>query len=251
MSSLVVSSIIFACVFGSALLGMVFRRLLPEHHLSAESKDVVKLGTGLIGTMAALVLGLMVGSAKSAYDGQKNNLVQMSVKLVLLDRALAHYGPDAKLPRDTLKTAVGRMLAQIWPDDRSQAAVLDPTAAKVEDLYDQIQALTPKTDAQRSLQTSALSVTVDLGHLRWLLFQQSGSAISTPLLVVLVFWLSVIFASFGLMAPGNATTIVTLILCALSVSGALFLILELDRPFDGLIQMSSEPLRNALARLGQ
>jgi Protein of unknown function (DUF4239) len=251
MNSPAISSIVFACVAGSALLGMLLRRILPEHHLAAESKDVVKLGIGLIGTMAALVLGLMVGSAKSSYDAQKNNLAQLSVKIVLLDRALAHYGPDAKEPRETLRTAVDRILAGIWPDDRSQPAQLNPTAARAEVVYDQIQGLAPKTDAQRTLQGQALAIALDIGQLRWSLFQQSGSAISTPFVVVLVFWLSVIFASFGLMAPANPTTIVTLLLCTLSVSGAIFLILELDRPFDGLIQIPSTPLRNALAQLGQ
>src|SRR5262249_8087334 len=157
---------------------------LPERHLTAESKDLVKLGMGLIGTMAALVLGLMVGSAKSAYDAQKNNLLQMSVKIILLDRGLAHYGPETGQIRTDLRAAVARILAQIWPEDAGQAPQLDPKAARIEALYDQIQALTPKNDAQRSIQTVALGVMVDLGHLRWTMFQQSASAVSSPFLVV-------------------------------------------------------------------
>jgi hypothetical protein len=229
---------------------MLLQRIVPERHLSTESKDFVKLGMGLIGTMAALVLGLLVGSAKSSYDSQKNNLVQMAVKIILLDRALAHYGPDTKEPRGMLRAAVTRVLAEIWPDDSSQPAQLDPTAARAEGLYDQIQALAPKTDAQRQLKGEALTIARDIGQLRWSLFQQSGSAISPLFLLVVVFWLSVIFAGFGLTAPTNPTTTVTLMLCALSVAGALFLILELDRPFGGMIQISSTPLRNALAQLG-
>jgi hypothetical protein len=251
MSSFATSSIAFACLAGFLFVGMFLRRVLPERHLSAESKDLVKLGMGLIGTMAALVLGLMVGSAKSAYDAQKNNLLQMSVKIILLDKGLAHYGPETKEIRANLRAAVARILAQIWPADSGQASQLDPKAARVEGLYDQIQALAPKNDAQRSIQTVALSFMVDIGQLRWMMFQQSGSAISTPFLIVLVFWLSVIFAGFGMMAPPNPTTTVVLILCALSVSGALFLVLELDRPFEGLIQIPSTPLANALAQLGQ
>ncbi len=251
MSPLAIGSIIFACVFGSALLGMLLRWLLPEHHLAAESRDTVKVGIGLIGTMSALVLGLMVGSAKSSYDAQKGNLAQMSAKIVLLDRGLAHYGPDAKEPRDMLRTAVERILVVMWPGDGAQSAQLNPTAANAEALYDQIQAMAPQTEAQRSIRSQALSLVVDIGNLRWLLFQQSGSAISTAFIVVLVFWLSVTFAGFGLMAPANATTIVTLLLCALSVAGAVFLVLELDRPFDGILQIPSTPLRNCLAQLGR
>jgi len=251
MSSLAVSLIVFGCVFGGTLVGMLLRSRLPEHHLSAESKEVVKVGAGLIATMSALVLGLMVASAKSAYDSEKSLFTQMSVKIVLLDRGLAKYGPEAKEARDLLKNLVGRMLAQIWPEDGSRHADLDPRAARAEALYDKIQELSPKTEAQRAVQTQLLSMAVDIGQTRWLLFQQAGSSISTPFLVVVVFWLSVIFASFGLFAPANATTIATLLLCALSVAGALFLIMELDHPFDGMIQVPSTPLRNALDQLGQ
>ena len=251
MSSFATSAIAFGCVTASLFVGMFLRRVLPERHLATESKDVMKLGMGLIGTMAALVLGLMVGSAKSAYDFQKNNLLQMSVKLIILDRGLAHYGPETKEVRAMLRASVARVLAQMWPDDRGQGAQLDPRAARVEAVYDELQSLTPKTDAQRSIQTQALTVMVDIAQLRWSMFQQSGSAISTPFLIVLVFWLSVIFAGFGMMAPPNPTTTVVLLLCALSVAGALFLILELDRPFEGLIQIPSTPLVNALAQLGQ
>jgi hypothetical protein len=261
MSSLAISLIVFACVFGGALVGMFLRSRLPDHHLSAESKDVVKVGAGLIATMSALVLGLMVASAKSSYDAQKSLFTQMSVKIVLLDRGLAKYPSlggntakglrEAKEARDLLKTSVARMLAQIWPEDGTGHAQLDPRAARAEALYDKLQELSPETDAQRSLQSQLLNMAVDIGQIRWSLFQQAGSSVSTPFLVVVVFWLSVIFASFGLFAPANATTIATLLLCALSVAGALFLILELDHPFDGMIQIPSTPLRTALEQLGQ
>lgn len=251
MNSLTISFIVFGCVFGGAIVGMFLRTLLPGHHLSAESKDVVKGGAGLIATMAALVLGLMVASAKSSYDSQKSAYTQMSVKIVLLSKGLAAYGPEAKELGEQLRDAVGRMIAQIWPEDGSGRAQLDPRAARVDALYANLQKLAPKTDAQRSLQSQMLGMALDIGQTRWLLFQQGGSSISTVFLVVVVFWLSVIFASFGLFAPVNATTVLTLLLCALSVSGALFLVLELDHPFDGMIQISSTPLRNALEQMGQ
>src|SRR5262249_42027730 len=187
----------------------------------------------------------------SSYDAQKNEFTQMSAKILLLDRGLALYGSEAKPAREALRDSVARMLATIWPEDGSGRAQLDPMAARVDLLYDKIQELAPKNDSQRFIKGQALSTAVDIGQKRWLLFQQSGSSISTVFLAVLVFWLTLIFASFGLFAPGNATAIVTLLLCALSVSGAIFLILELDRPFDGLIQISSAPLRNALDQLGR
>jgi len=246
-----IGCIVFGCLFGGALVGMLIRLALPEHHFSAESKDTMKLGMGLIGTMGALVLGLMVSSAKSSYDAQKNELTQMSARVIMLDRVLANYGPETKEAREILKIGVMRVLEVMWPEGTSETAQLDPKASRFEVLFEKIQQLTPKTDSQRMLQSQAVSIGMDIAQRRLLLFEQSGSSISMPFLVVLTFWLSIIFVSFGLTSPRNATVLTTLLLCALAVSGAVYLILELDRPFDGLIRIPSEPLRKALAALGQ
>jgi Protein of unknown function (DUF4239) len=251
MNYIVIRLIVFACVFGAALLGTFLRAVLPEQHLSADSKDTVRLGMGMIGTMAALVLGLLVASAKNFYDEQSSELTQMSANIVLLDRVLAHYGPETKEARDLLRGAVARTLDLIWHQDHQQHSEMVPTAAGGEVLYDKIQALSPKDDAQHALQAQASSMAIDLGKLRWLMFEQGSASVSLPLLGVLVFWLALVFTSFGLFAPTNATVIATLFLCALSVSGAIFLILEMYTPFEGLMQISSAPLRNALAHLGQ
>jgi Protein of unknown function (DUF4239) len=251
MNFIAIRLIVLACVFGGALFGMFLRGVLPEQHLSADSKDTVRLGAGLIGTMTALLLGLLVASAKSFYDTQSSELTEMSAKIVLLDRVLAHYGPETKEVRDLLYGAVARTLDGLWAKDRGQHPRMEPTAAGGEILYDKIQELSPKNDAQRSLQAQALNMAIDLGKMRWLMFEQGGSFVSMPLLAMLVLWLAIIFASFGLFAPRNATTIATLFFCALSVSGAIFLIMEMYTPFQGLMQISSAPLRNALAHLGQ
>jgi hypothetical protein len=228
---------------------MVLRTLLPEHHLSQDSRDVVKLGMGLIGTITALVLGLLIASAKSSFDAQRNTLAQLSANLTLLDRILAHYGPETKECREQLKENLTGLLEQLWPEKSDQGGKIEPTT-RSESLYERIQGLTPQTDAQRSLQAAALKTGVDVAQARWLLSAQQGSSIPVPFLVVLVFWLALLFASFSMFARPNATVVVVLLLCALSVSGAIFLILELDRPFGGLIQLSSEPLRRVLEQLG-
>jgi hypothetical protein len=252
MNPVVTGLLVFACAFGGAMLGLFLRATLPEHHLSSESKDIIKLGMGLIGTMTALVLGLLIASAKSSYDTEKGELTQMSAKLVLLDITLANYGPQTQEARDLLHHTVARIIEQIWPQNDSHSATqLDPKAANAESLYSSLLQLTPQNATQSLLKSQALAMASDLGQTRWLLFEQAGSSISVPFLIVVVFWLMVIFVSFGLFAPPNATVIITLFLCALSVSGAIFLMLELDHPFSGLIQISSEPLRSALAHLGQ
>jgi hypothetical protein len=252
MTPIAISCIMFVCVFGGALLGMFLRSTLPEHHQSTDSKDVLKLLIGLIGTMAALVIGLLIATAASSYATRRSEFTQMSANIVLLDLALAHYGPETKETRDLLKRAVARELQLAEPEDHTASpAKFDPGASGAEILFDKIQQLLPRNDVQRSLQAQLLTMAINLGQTRWLLFEQSGRSIPIPFLVVLVFWLSLIFATFGLFAPPNATVVVALLLGALSVSAAIFLILELDLPFEGLIRISDEPLRKALAHLGQ
>jgi hypothetical protein len=251
MNSTTVSLIVFACVFGGALLGILLHAVLPQHHLAADSKDIVKLGMGLVGTMAALVLGLLVASAKGSYDAQGAELTQMSANIGILDRALALYGPETKEIRAMLRGAVARILDQMWPKDGVSASPVAPTAGGGEILFEKIQGLSPKNDTQRSLQGQALSIAVDIGKTRYLMYAQQATSISLPLLVVLVLWLTVIFISFGLFAPFNATVVSSLFVSALSVSGAIFLILEMYQPYAGLIQVSSAPLRATLAHLGQ
>jgi hypothetical protein len=249
VSPIAVGCIVLACVFGGALLGMALQTILPEHHLSVDSRDVIKLGMGLIATMSALVLALLISSAKGSYDTQRNELTQAAANIILVDRVLAHYGPESKEARDLLQLSVAGMIDRIWPSDPAANAKLGPTTAGGELFFDKIQELTPQNDVQRALQAEAVRMSIDIGQARLLLFEQSGRSIPMPFLVLLIFWVTVIFLSFGLFAPHNATVIATLFLCALSVSGAIFLIMELDRPFGGMIQISSAPLRSAIASI--
>ena len=251
MSDNAIGLIVLACIFGASLLGMLMRPALSQHHLSADTKDSVKLGMGLVGTMAALILGLLVAAAKSAYDTEKSEVTQMAAKLVFLDRVLANYGPESAETRVVLRRMVEDSLSRMWPDERSHNAQLDPIGSGGEEVHKAIQKLAPRNDVQGSLKSQAVGVVSDIGQMRWLLFEQSGSSISMPLLIVVISWLAIIFFSWGLFAPCNSIAIAALLLAAVSVSGAIFLILELDQPFDGLIHISSAPMRNALAHLGK
>jgi hypothetical protein len=251
MSPVAVSLITLAFVFGGALLGMCLRITLPKDHLGGDSRDVVKLGMGLVGTMAALVLGLLIASAKSSFDTQGAELTDMSSKIVLLDRVLAHYGPESKEARDLLHTSVVRVIDRMGAKSQSGPSQSDPSSSNSEALYDKILGLSARNDAERSSQTQALNIVIALGQTRWLMYEQRATSISIPLLAVLIFWLTIVFISFGLFAPPNATVIASLFVTALSVSGAVFLILEMYTPYAGLIQISSAPLRTALAHLGQ
>jgi Protein of unknown function (DUF4239) len=245
------SVIAFACVLGGTFLGIFLRNRLPEHHLSAATKDVVRLGTGLIGTIAGLVLGLLIASANSTYETQSSQVQQLTANIVLLDRTLAQYGPETALARNLLRRGVASMADRIWRENGSEAGKVAPFEASAASLalYDEILKLSPRNDTQRSLQTRALDTVQDLGKTRLLLFAEARTTIPIPFLVVLISWLAIIFASFSLFADSNSTTIVALSIFALSASAAIFLILELSQPFIGLMTISSEPLRNALATL--
>lgn len=253
MSPTAISWIAFGCVFGGAMAGMLFRRIVPENHLATDSKDVIKLAMGLLATMSALVLALLISSAKTSHDTQSGEVTQMAADFIQLDRVLAHYGPETKDARALLYTTVAEGLGQTSSRKTYHSGILDTraTTESANAFFEKVQQLQPRTDFQRSLYAQAMQIGAELGRLRSLLLEQTGGSIPMPFLVVLVFWLAMLFASFGLFSPSNATVIGVLFVCAISVGGAIFLVLEMDRPFDGLIQISSAPLHNALAHLGK
>lgn len=253
MNPTVIGLVVLAFVLGGAMLGLFLRAALPEDHLSNESKDTVKLGTGLIATMTALILGLVTASAKSSFDAQDTAVKNTAADILTLDRILARYGPETKELRDLIRRAVAFRVNMIWPEDRSQPVKIDPSevAPMAEGIEDRIRALSPRNDTQRWFQSRALDVSEDMLKARWLMFGWEGASIPVPFLVALAFWLTITFASFGLFAPRNATVIAALFVCALSVSSVVFLILEMAKPFDGLIKVSGDPLRYALSHLGQ
>lgn len=250
MSALEVALIAFACLFGGALAGMWIRSALPEGHLSDDSRHLLGMGMGVIGTMSGLVLGLLVASATASYNAQSNELLDASSKIIMLDRMLAHYGPEAQPARDALRDAVATTLVRLWPQEGAGRPQIDPSAVPGERILDDIEGLTPRNDAQQSLKGEAVALSVNLGEIRWLMYEQSGLSLSVPLLVLLVFWFTITFVGFGLFSPPNTTVVVALALCALAVSGAIFVTLELYRPFEGLVQLSSAPFREALAHIG-
>ncbi len=253
VSSQAIALIIFAVIFGGALLGMFLKSILPESHLSPESKDVVKLSIGLIATMTALILGLLVGSVKSSFDGKNDQYNRICADLVLLDRELAQYGPEAAPVRAVLKLGVTARSQQITERRVGRVTTTDAynTMVSLEKIEAMIRQLQPADEAQKELKQRAESVAAEIVATRWRLFGSVASAVPTPFLVVLVVWLGIIFMSFGLYAPRNATVVGALLLASISVAGALFLILEMNRPFDGIIHLSELPLQNAAQYLGK
>lgn len=253
MRHLSIALIIFICVYGSALLGLYLRTLLPKHHLDDDSIAVVKLVTGLIGTMAALVLGLLISSAKSSLDVLNAEVARDAANIILLDRMLAQYGPETQEIRGLLKQALTTGLQQIASGDPAQLKMMHSPEAlrRAESLERKLGELSPRNDLQRRLQVRALEVTDDALSVRELGLLQATGSPPTTLVVILVLWLCIIFGAFGLFTPTNLTVTIALFLGALSTSAAIFLMLEMNTPLEGLITVSLSPMREALAILGQ
>ena len=253
MNSLIITLISVVSIFAGALLGMGLQGRLREHHLTKEMQDLVKLGAGTIATLTALVLGLLVSSAKSAYDTVNTGIVQGSAKFILLDRTLARYGQDANAAREQTKRALAGAIERVWPAEKTGIKAL--TAIErgngMELVQDKLGELTPKNEAQRQILAQSQQLVNDLSQTRWLLVEEAQTQLPVPFLLILIFWLFLLFVSFGLFAPRNLMSHIVLFVAACSLSAAIFLVLELNQPLDGLMKISSAPLRYALQHMGQ
>jgi hypothetical protein len=252
LSSTTVALMAFGSTFGAALVAMFIRDRLPKHHIEGDSREVVKLVLGLMATLTAMVLGLLISSAHSAYDAQDAELQQLSIHIYQLDRVLAYFGPEAAEDREHLREIVSAVIARTWPT----TGVVNPPHTpltvqhQIEGLFEDIASLTPKSELQRLGQSRALDLLGTIGQTRHLLIEQSQGAISWPFLFVLMSWMTILFFGFGLIARYNGTAAAALFVGSLSVSGAIILILQMNQPYGEWIQVSSAPLRSVLAQLG-
>jgi len=251
MSALGLAFISFVCIFGATLLTMQFRGALKQHHLNADSKDAIRLSMGVIATMSALVLGLLIASAKSSFDAKSSQVKQVTAQVVLIDQLLAQYGPEARESRALMRIGVGALADKIWSEGDKTTAQAGSFATNqgTEIFINSVLNLKPQTDTQQFAKQRAINAVADLAQTRLLLYAQAGNSIPLPFLVLLVFWLTIIFASFSLFVAPNRIVVLAFFVSAFSASGALYLILELDRPFTGFMSISELPLRQALGPL--
>ena len=251
MSITIISLLVAACIFAGGVAGLYLHRILPPSNQTKETQDVVRLGIGMLSVLASLVLGLLIATAKTSYDSTDQAIRSYAAELALLNETLRDYGGTASVPRDLLRSYTERVLQDGWPDDGARPARLanDASDPLLERVREAIRALKPVDSGQRSLQEQAVDINLNLLRQRWLLIEHQGPSVQRVVLVILVSWVTVIFASFGMNAPRNGTVVAMLLICSLAIGGAVFLILEMDRPLDGVMQVSSWPLRNALAQM--
>ena len=251
MIQILTSLAVLAIVFCSAILGMLVSRILPQNHLTDQTKSVVTVSTGVVGTLTALVLGLLIAAASSSFNTKNQDVILIAADVIRMDRLLRHYGPEAEGLRDLLRRYTAMKIQDLFPEGTNKLPNLENprTVALLEELQDRLVAFDANNPNQRWLQSQALQLVSAIAGARWLLAEQNTIGIAVPLLVVVVFWLSLLFLSFGLFAPRNATAILALFLCALAVAGAIEMTQELNRPFRGIIRISSKPMKEALDQI--
>jgi hypothetical protein len=243
--------IVFFVIFGGGILGIVLRRLLPENHFIPPSEAVIKLVTGFVMTMTGIILGMLVSSAKASYDGQKLLVAQIASDVILLDHTLVAYGSETVTIRIQVREALESAANRVWPVATSARITLEPED-RIDRIEAQLNGLEPTTSGQAYAKAHAMTLLSELQRSSWLLFVQSDTnKLSMPLLVILISWVVGIFISFGLYAPPNPTVIVTILLGALAVSAAILIIIEMYSPFSGMMKISSEPVRQAIAQLNR
>ena len=241
----VIGALTFVAIACGALTGVWLSRRLPKPHLSSESRTAVSVSMAVVGTLAALVMGLLISSANSSFNAKSDAVHTLAVDIIRLDRALRQYGPQAENARDLLRRYAQSKAEELF--DHADLTSLDlRSLAKYEVLVSQVLDLQPVDTRQRQVQGQAMKLLDSIADARWLLVEKSDTPMPTPFLMLLIFWLALLFGSFGLFAPDNATVIVVLLLSALAISGGVFMVLELGSTTQGIIRVSIDPMFTAI-----
>lgn len=253
MSSLSIALIALGFVLLGIGLGWLIKRFMPDRQLPDHSKEIVKAAAGLIATLVALVIGLLVSASKASFDLSTAGITQMGAKSIMLDRVLARYGPEAQPIRAAFSKSIEVALERIWPSEAGKAVDMDAVekGTAADEIYDRIMLLEPKSEVQKHLRSQALQVMGDLQQLRWQIIEQNQNVLPTMFIVMLILWLTILYLFFSLLAPHNAVTVFSLSFCGLAVASALFLILEMNRPFHGSIRVAKAPMEKALKLIRQ
>jgi len=196
------------------------------------------------------VLGLLISTAKSSYDVKRSQLTQIATDVILVDRSLELYGSETSSARRALRDQVANLVDQIDSLGASSSKLQPSSQTDLSDFYQMVRRLSPRDDGQRALKAEVLRISLEVAQIRASTLAQASSSIPIPFLMVLVFWLTALFAGFGLFASRNLVAATALCVCALTASTAVFLILDMDQPLSGLMKISDEPLRNAMAIIG-
>jgi len=247
-----IGMIVLAAILAGAFAGAKARDHLPKHHLNDETKNLVSVSTAVVATVSALVLGLLISNANTKFTRLGGEVTTLSAEILRLDGMMRRYGPDTASARETLRGYAERKTADLFPDDPADVRLGNPSTYELlQQLEDMLLALKPANPRDQWWLGQALTLAAKIGDTRWLLAQQVGQGTPKAFLALLVFWLTLLFASFGLFAPRNLMSALTLTLCAVAIAGAVGMILELEKGFGGLIHISPQPMRQAVDAMKQ
>jgi hypothetical protein len=248
----IIGLIIFAIILAGAFAGWAARQLLPAHHLTDETKSLVSVSMAVVATVSALVLGLLISNANTSFIARGGEVTELSADILRLDQMLRLYGQEADPARDTLRQYAERKMADLFPEHAADVRAHNPSTYRLlQQVEGSMLALQVADPRRQWFMGQAMTLAAKIGNTRWLLAQQSDQGTPKAFLGLVVFWLTLLFASFGLFAPHNVISALALTLCALAVSGAVYMILELETPFGGLVRLSPLPMRRAVESLGQ
>lgn len=244
--------IVFGVQMSGWIIGRVLRPRLPQEHLASSTRDAVILAVGVVATLSALVLSLMISSAKTSYDADRLSVVEIAASMLMMDRALAQYGDASKSARDALRELAGLAAAEIGEEPPSGTHVTPgPPLPHLTKVQSMILALSPANDSQSWAKARALTLTGDLERSRVLMAERSDGSIPLLFLIVLMIWLALLYVAWAIFAPANWTVAMSALGGALAFAMAIFLILELDRPFHGFVRVSNESLVATMQLLGR
>jgi uncharacterized membrane protein YqgA involved in biofilm formation len=247
---LIIGLTVFGVILAGAFVGWLIKERLPKHHLSDDTKSTVTVSMAVVATFSALVLGLLISNANTAFSALGGEVTTLSAQILRLDQLLRRYGPETGLAREILRQYAELKTADLFPEHQADVRLDDPgTYELLQQLEDSILALKPSNARDKWWLDQAMTLAGKIGDTRWLLTQQVGQGTPKAFVALLVFWLTLLFASFGLFAPRNLTSAVTLTLCAVAVAGAIGMILELEQGFGGLVHISPQPMRQAVNAL--
>jgi hypothetical protein len=249
-SPLIVGILIFVVVLAGAFAGWAMRQRLPAHNLTDETKSVVSVSMATVATISALVLGLLISNANTSFIALGGEVTTLSAQILRLDRILRRYGPDADRARETLREYANRKATDLFPEDSRDVRLGNPaTYELLQRLEDELLQLKPQNSRDQWWLGQALTLAGKIGDARWLMSQQVGQGTPKAFVALLAFWLTSLFASFGLFAPRNGTSVLFVTLCAMAIAGAIAMILELEKGFGALVHISPQPMRQAVKAL--
>ncbi|MBV8914118.1 MAG: hypothetical protein JOZ05_13895 [Acetobacteraceae bacterium] len=258
------SLVVLGLLCGSAALGFYVRPRLPEAHTTPEATDVIRLISGMLVTFAVIVLGLLTTSVKSAFDAADHDRGQYAARLTELDQCLRNYGPEADPARAELRNYTAAVIVSTWPSAKLPAGVVRPDTTGLPRMGEsdalwrilnrvnlEILHLQPRDGLQQKLQADCAELFKEVTRQRWTIIEEARGSVSRPFYVVLMFWLMIVFASFGLYAPRNGMVLVAVAIAAICLTSSIFVILDMDVPYGGLFGISSHAMGDALVHMAR